>query len=214
VYPERGQQHISLTIPQGGIDFDQVVGNFERSLLNQALAVSGGNKARAADLLRIKRTTLLAKLKSFEERENGACVAIPASPPVSLAASSTALVIEQDASVFKLIARTLEAEGYRVLGAENSSAAVELFRCWKTHIGLLVLDMSTNDAERSAPSWSELAPDLPTVEISRSTGRTHLGLRHRSKRVLSCPFSAEQLRSALHELSKSVTPTVETECCA
>lgn len=55
-----------VTVGQDGIDFDQVVADFERSLLNQALAVSGGNKARAADLLRIKRTTLLAKMKVFE----------------------------------------------------------------------------------------------------------------------------------------------------
>ena len=56
----------SVTVSHDGIDFDQVVSDFERSLVNQALAVSGGNKARAADLLRIKRTTLLAKMKVFE----------------------------------------------------------------------------------------------------------------------------------------------------
>lgn len=55
-----------VTVGHDGIDFEQVVSDFERSLVNQALAVSGGNKARAADLLRIKRTTLLAKLKVFE----------------------------------------------------------------------------------------------------------------------------------------------------
>ncbi len=57
------------TVGPEGLDFDLAVGMFERSLLNQALALSGGNKARAADLLRIKRTTLLAKMKVFDERE-------------------------------------------------------------------------------------------------------------------------------------------------
>ncbi len=56
-----------VTVGRDGIDFDKVVSDFERSLVHQALAVSGGNKARAADLLRIKRTTLLAKMKVFEE---------------------------------------------------------------------------------------------------------------------------------------------------
>lgn len=51
-----------------GLDFDVAVGRFERSLLNQALALSGGNKARAADLLCMKRTTLLAKMRAFDER--------------------------------------------------------------------------------------------------------------------------------------------------
>jgi DNA-binding NtrC family response regulator len=54
-----------VRLPKGGLNFDEVVGTFELSLLNQALTVSGGNKARAADLLQIKRTTLLAKMKSL-----------------------------------------------------------------------------------------------------------------------------------------------------
>jgi transcriptional regulator with GAF, ATPase, and Fis domain len=56
-----------LTLSPDGLDFEEVVGEFERSLLNQALALTAGNKSQAADLLRIKRTTLLAKLKAFEE---------------------------------------------------------------------------------------------------------------------------------------------------
>jgi len=54
-----------VQLPREGLDFDEVVGSFELSLLNQALTASGGNKARAADLLKIKRTTLLAKMKTF-----------------------------------------------------------------------------------------------------------------------------------------------------
>jgi DNA-binding NtrC family response regulator len=56
-----------IQLPQQGLNFDEVVGSFELSLLNQALAASGGNKARAADLLKIKRTTLLAKIKSLAQ---------------------------------------------------------------------------------------------------------------------------------------------------
>jgi transcriptional regulator with GAF, ATPase, and Fis domain len=63
----------TVTIGPEGLDFEVAVGRFERSLLNQALALSGGNKARAADLLRIKRTTLLAKMKAFEERTAVGC---------------------------------------------------------------------------------------------------------------------------------------------
>ncbi len=56
----------SVTVTKEGIDFDLVVARFERSLLHQALTLSNGNKARAADLLRIKRTTLLAKMKVLD----------------------------------------------------------------------------------------------------------------------------------------------------
>jgi len=48
------------------LDFDAVVSEFERSLIDQALSITNGNKSHAADLLGIKRTTLLAKLKNFE----------------------------------------------------------------------------------------------------------------------------------------------------
>ncbi|MCU1274324.1 MAG: sigma54 specific transcriptional regulator, Fis family [Bryobacterales bacterium] len=55
-------------VPDSGLDFDLTVANFERSLLEQAVERSGGNKTVAADLLRMKRTTLLAKLRNLETR--------------------------------------------------------------------------------------------------------------------------------------------------
>ena len=63
-----------VKLPQEGINFDEVVSSFELSLLNQALTVSGGNKARAADLLQIKRTTLLAKMKSLVQSVSAVAV--------------------------------------------------------------------------------------------------------------------------------------------
>jgi transcriptional regulator with GAF, ATPase, and Fis domain len=75
VPPAVSSDHSSaVTLGPEGLDFDLAVGNFERSLLNQALALSRGNKARAADLLRIKRTTLLAKMKVFDDREAAHCL--------------------------------------------------------------------------------------------------------------------------------------------
>jgi len=56
----------AMQLPREGINFDEVVGTLELSLLDQALKMSGGNKARAADLLGIKRTTLLAKMKALD----------------------------------------------------------------------------------------------------------------------------------------------------
>jgi DNA-binding NtrC family response regulator len=57
-------------IPEGGLDFDLAVGNFQRTLIEQAIQKSGGNKTLAADLLRMKRTTLLAKLRNIETHAN------------------------------------------------------------------------------------------------------------------------------------------------
>lgn len=57
-------------VPETGLDFDLAVANFQRSMLEQAIQRSGGNKTVAADLLRMKRTTLLAKLRTLETRGN------------------------------------------------------------------------------------------------------------------------------------------------
>jgi DNA-binding NtrC family response regulator len=55
-----------LAVPDGGLDFEQTVGAIEMRLLEQALRKTAGNKKAAADLLRLKRTTLTAKLKSLQ----------------------------------------------------------------------------------------------------------------------------------------------------
>jgi DNA-binding NtrC family response regulator len=62
------QTSAGLHVPPEGLDFDEVMARMERSLLDQALGRTGGNKKRAADLLRIKRTTFAAKWRSVQER--------------------------------------------------------------------------------------------------------------------------------------------------
>lgn len=52
--------------PSSGVRFEEVVGRVEKLLLDQALQSCGGNKARAASLLGMKRTTLLYKMKARE----------------------------------------------------------------------------------------------------------------------------------------------------
>ncbi len=57
-----------IRVPDHGLDFERTVGEFERNILAQALEKTGGNKRKAADLLRLKRTTLTAKLRTLESR--------------------------------------------------------------------------------------------------------------------------------------------------
>ena len=61
----------AVRLPTEGLDFEGVVGGFERSLLEQALERTGGNKKRAAELLRIKRTTFAAKLRASSQARSG-----------------------------------------------------------------------------------------------------------------------------------------------
>jgi DNA-binding NtrC family response regulator len=49
------------------IDFQRAVTEFERSLLERALVKAGGNKTAAASLLGLKRTTLIMKIRGFDQ---------------------------------------------------------------------------------------------------------------------------------------------------
>jgi two-component system response regulator PilR (NtrC family) len=55
-----------LTIPDDGLQLDELVTTFEHTLIRRALERTRGNKRQAADLLHIKRTTLIEKLKRLE----------------------------------------------------------------------------------------------------------------------------------------------------
>ncbi len=57
--------------PQGEeIDFNKIIGDFETTLIINALRTTGGNKKEAARLLKLKRTTLLEKIKKKNIKGN------------------------------------------------------------------------------------------------------------------------------------------------
>ena len=53
----------TVDFPDGGVDLPGMVEQIERDLIARALSRTGGNKAAAATLLNIKRTTLVEKLR-------------------------------------------------------------------------------------------------------------------------------------------------------
>jgi DNA-binding NtrC family response regulator len=55
---------ISFPAPEA-VNFAMAVSHFERTMLEQALQKTAGNKTAAAELLGLKRTTLIMKLRSF-----------------------------------------------------------------------------------------------------------------------------------------------------
>ena len=55
-----------IAVPAGDFDFEETVGRIERQILGEALRRTNGNKTAAAEMLGLKRTTLAAKLKTFE----------------------------------------------------------------------------------------------------------------------------------------------------
>ncbi|HWB87418.1 MAG TPA: sigma-54 dependent transcriptional regulator [Bryobacteraceae bacterium] len=54
-----------VSVPDDGLDYEQTVAGIERSILEQALRKTGGNKKAAAEMLRLKRTTLSAKVRTL-----------------------------------------------------------------------------------------------------------------------------------------------------
>lgn len=58
-----------VVLPEEGLDLSEHLAELESSYIEQALARSGGNKAQAARLLGLNRTTLVEKLKKMERLE-------------------------------------------------------------------------------------------------------------------------------------------------
>jgi DNA-binding NtrC family response regulator len=56
----------AVPVPDSGIDFDRTMSLLERNIIDQALQKARGNKTHAADLLRMKRTTFISKLRVLE----------------------------------------------------------------------------------------------------------------------------------------------------
>ncbi len=52
-----------LSFPEGGVDFNNIVDDFENKIILQALQKTGWNKNQAAILLKLNRTTLIEKIK-------------------------------------------------------------------------------------------------------------------------------------------------------
>jgi DNA-binding NtrC family response regulator len=57
----------AYVLPDDGIDLELAVSTYEHALIKRALDRTDGNKSQAADLLKLKRTTLIEKLKRLEK---------------------------------------------------------------------------------------------------------------------------------------------------
>jgi len=62
---EASTQTPLVELPENGLDMPSYLAAIERDLIQRSLDRTGGNRNRAAELLHIKRTTLVEKLKRF-----------------------------------------------------------------------------------------------------------------------------------------------------
>jgi DNA-binding NtrC family response regulator len=210
-----------IRVPQQGLDFDEVVSGIELSLLNQALVLSGGNKARAADLLKIKRTTLLAKMKSLAERTGSSEDTAPARRAAASERPPTpaVLLLEIDPPVRQLIFKTLQQNGFRLLDAASPSEALELVDAWQREISLLIapaeLQSQKNaglEIENFIASCRRAAPGMGFLLLSDSRSQAILPPNQARTQVLSCPFSANGLLDAVQTLAGVPLRECEEAC--
>ena len=115
--------------------------------------------------------------------------------------TGTILVVEDDAVVRRLVQRTLERAGYRVLVAESGAEAVELA---SVHAGSL--DAMISDVVMPGMSGPEvrdaieaLAPGLPVLFMSGYSAEeiSEQGVLRPATVLLEKPFTADALQAAL-----------------
>jgi transcriptional regulator with PAS, ATPase and Fis domain len=63
----KGEMSAAVSLPNEGVDLDAFLKIIEGSLMRQALQRTGGNKSRAAELLKLNRTTLVERLRRQEQ---------------------------------------------------------------------------------------------------------------------------------------------------
>ncbi len=63
--PAKEERVGQVALPDGQMDFEAIVANLERRMIEQALRKTNGNKSQAAGLLGLKRTTLSAKMRNL-----------------------------------------------------------------------------------------------------------------------------------------------------
>jgi CheY-like chemotaxis protein len=129
----------------------------------------------------------------------------PAHEPVSLAerprGSETILLAEDDASVRKLVADTLESLGYRVLSAPDGQVAVSVARSYPGEIHVLLSDfvMPMVGGRELAAELKSITPDLKVVFMSGYAGHTvtEKDLELADVYFLQKPFSMDLLASTV-----------------
>ncbi|MGH7769363.1 MAG: sigma-54 interaction domain-containing protein [Candidatus Binatia bacterium] len=63
----KGEMSAAVSLPNEGVDLDALLKIIEGDLMRQALQRTGGNKSRAAELLKLNRTTLVERLRRQEQ---------------------------------------------------------------------------------------------------------------------------------------------------
>ena len=118
--------------------------------------------------------------------------------------SETILLVEDEEAVRKLVCRTLERQGYRLLVASGGADAVRLAEEHHGPIHLLISDMvmPVMNGRETAEQIKGLRPDLQVLYVSgyTETGITRSGGLSANERFLQKPFTPMTLLRRVREL--------------
>lgn len=122
------------------------------------------------------------------------------------------LVVDDEASIVEITRQTLEANGYRVLTAEDGAQAVGIYAMHRDEIAVVLTDMMMPVMNGSAliSALQRLDPKVRIVGASgfNSRGKTGQSAPEGIKYFLTKPYTAASMLTALREAldSPSITP--------
>ena len=144
--------------------------------------------------------------KVYLPRAEGAAEGRPAAAPEPdhLAGSETLLLVEDEELIRRVVAQSLELQGYRVIAVEDGSRALAICEQADQPIDLLITDvvMPLMSGPQLVERVSTLRPDLPILYMSGYTDRAliHQGQRKAGTAFLQKPFMPEVLARKVREV--------------
>ncbi len=111
------------------------------------------------------------------------------------------LVVEDEPSIRKLLAKTLELENYETLSASDGHEAIGILKADNASYGLFISDVNYHGRQEFAAYVKDQYPDVPVlamtadIEKNRWIGKNELG----AVAVLSKPFAMEDFTGAVRK---------------
>ncbi|MFH1153525.1 MAG: response regulator, partial [Pseudomonadota bacterium] len=123
------------------------------------------------------------------------------------------LVVDDEASLVKLLKRMLEAQGYEVVGETNSTKALKLFQKESNNFALVITDMAMPKmpGDRLVKELIKINPTLPIIVCTGHSDRmdeyaaNELGIKEYHMK----PFVREDLIKAVRRILDDAKGTAQ-----
>lgn len=121
----------------------------------------------------------------------------------------TALIVDDEDPLLRLMTRVLEKESWRVLAARDAASARALFTTHEHEIDLLVLDVTLPDGDGAETLLPEFIARRPSLRVIVASGdeppeALEAELTRVGGHFLRKPFAPKELVRLVHEAGASV----------